>query len=133
MKRFSSSTKENPNHYGLAKLQARKKPLGHHPHTLTHNHSFFPVTHSEVNTPSPFYQTLNSNNFITPASIRPESKQSYRKQFSRPETSKGSREYLNKKGDLNQRSQHLPETHINYDKDEEESNIEIIVTRSRLD
>ena len=117
MKRFCSSTKENPNQYGLAKMPIRKKPLGHHPHTLTHNNSFFPITHSEVNTP-PFYQTLNSNNFITPASIRPESKQSYRKQFKRPETSKGSREYLNKKIDLNQKSLYLPETHFNYEKDE---------------
>lgn len=89
------STKENGQKFMPRKVSTRKKQLLHHPSLLSSTQtSFFPNrNHSELNSPgpllNPFYQTLGSNNFM-PAS-RPESKQAYRKQLCRPETSKGMR------------------------------------------
>lgn len=133
MKRVSSSTKENGVRTSLSKLSTRKRPLEHHICAFTHTQAFFPQSNSPSMGPQnhPFYQTQGSSNL--PSWTRPESKQAYRKLPSRPETSKGVRPMerisRNWQNETICHSQYLPEREMEESKEEDSSQIEIIVSR----
>ena len=140
MLRSSSSTKENSR--APYKVPSnRKRRMEQHLSSLSNTQTLFtPCQVSEISTPNvtrnQFYKTFGSNNFVEWK--RPESKQAYRKFFSRPETSKGirtndkqSRKWPNDIKGGQYHSQYVPERDVDDYRAEEPSTIEIIVTSTR--